>query len=112
MREEESKSSRKDIEKSIQLYKKIIDRYLPTDMQALIEENCTYNQDIGEWEVSCLAFTGAMMQPDHSKTAPGGLRKPLSYGEALAQAEQRRLDRVPNPHWESLFRSYAEELGD
>ena len=26
-------------------------------MQKLIEKHCTFNEDIGEWEISCLAFT-------------------------------------------------------
>ncbi|XP_055332621.1 kinesin-like protein KIF3A [Paramacrobiotus metropolitanus] len=112
-RKEESKLSIRETEKNIKLYKKIIDRFLPKEMQNLIEANCVYNKDIGEWEVSCLAFTGAMMQPEptgKSRSGHSATGAPLNYAEALAQAEQRRQQQYMDNKWELCFKSYADEI--
>ena len=72
---------------------------MPKKMQELIESHCTYNKDIGEWEVSCLAFTGAMMHPDgKSKNSS------QTYAEALARAEEMTLQRQSaDQNWQNLF---------
>lgn len=88
------------MEKNIRLYEKVIDQLMPKKMQQLIESKCTYNKDIGEWEVSCLAFTGAMMRPDGKDS---GHVRSLNYAEALAQAEQLKSQHSTDRNWESLF---------
>lgn len=80
-------------------------------MQQLIEENCVYNKDIGEWEVSCLAFTGVMMQPGDGKLESSKHGGPsLNYADALAQAKHKRDAQSNDSRWKDLFRSYADEI--
>ncbi|XP_024151498.1 kinesin-like protein KIF3A isoform X1 [Oryzias melastigma] len=40
----------------------IIDNFIPQEYQEMIENNVYWNEDIGEWQLKCVAFTGNNMK--------------------------------------------------
>jgi len=49
-------------EKEIKLTNALIGYYIPDKELALIEQNATYNQMTGDWELRCIAYTGNNMK--------------------------------------------------
>nr|CAH8847563.1 unnamed protein product [Trichobilharzia regenti] len=45
----------------------IIDRFIPQPYQALIQQNVQWNEDIGEWQLKCVAYTGNNMRKPEKK---------------------------------------------
>ncbi|CAH8847748.1 unnamed protein product [Trichobilharzia szidati] len=48
-------------------YTLIIDRFIPQPYQALIQQNVQWNEDIGEWQLKCVAYTGNNMRKPEKK---------------------------------------------
>ena len=40
--------------------------YKSMDLQKMIENNITWNEEIGEWQLKCIAYTGNNMNKDSS----------------------------------------------
>ncbi|TNN17237.1 Kinesin-like protein [Schistosoma japonicum] len=49
-------------------YALIIDRFIPKPYQSLIEQNVEWNEDIGEWQLKCIAYTGNNMRKPEKET--------------------------------------------
>ena len=45
----------------------LLDSFIPPEYQDMIEKQATWNEDIGEWQVAGIAYTGNNLQ----KTAAG-----------------------------------------
>ncbi|CAH1642079.1 unnamed protein product [Spodoptera littoralis] len=99
------------LKREIQLADLVLDSYIPKEYQALIDQYVHWNEQLGEWQVKCVAYTGNNMSaPHHSATQPHSkhIEPPdlsdryLSYG-AVSSRPGTRLARphtsaVPRPH--------------
>ncbi|XP_059044988.1 kinesin-like protein KIF3A [Achroia grisella] len=51
------------LRREIQLADLVLDSYIPKEYQALIEQYVHWNEQLGEWQVKCVAYTGNNMAP-------------------------------------------------
>ncbi|CAH8538528.1 unnamed protein product [Schistosoma curassoni] len=58
----------RQLERELARYTLIIDRFIPQSYQALIEQNVQWNEDIGEWQLKCVAYTGNNMRKPEKQT--------------------------------------------
>ncbi|KAA3680815.1 kinesin family member 3A [Paragonimus westermani] len=52
----------RQLKQELALYTLFIDHFIPKPYQALIEQNVKWNEDIGEWQLRCVAYTGNNMR--------------------------------------------------
>ncbi|KAF7252223.1 hypothetical protein EG68_08827 [Paragonimus skrjabini miyazakii] len=52
----------RQLKQELALHTLLIDYYIPKPYQALIEQNVQWNEDIGEWQLRCVAYTGNNMR--------------------------------------------------
>lgn len=63
----------RNLSRELALCELVIKSYIPKEYQAMIERFTHWNEDIGEWQLKCVAYTGNNMrknvseQPKHSK---------------------------------------------
>ena len=62
----------RQLEKEFKLYNTLIDSYIPSDYLNMIEKYVYWNEDVGEWQLKCIAYTGNNMRA--AKPAP-----PMTY---------------------------------
>ncbi|XP_077284900.1 kinesin-like protein 64D [Arctopsyche grandis] len=53
------------LKREIQLADLVLDSYIPKEYQKLLEQHIHWNEDIGEWQVRCVAYTGNNMRKQH-----------------------------------------------
>ncbi|XP_050359446.1 kinesin-like protein KIF3A [Nymphalis io] len=75
------------LRRELQLADLVLDAYIPKEYQALIEQYVHWNEQLGEWQVKCVAYTGNNMAPrlpphkPHTHTeAPDLSERYLTYG--------------------------------
>ncbi|KHN80046.1 Kinesin-like protein KIF3A [Toxocara canis] len=68
----------------------IIDNYIPTEYLEMIERFVWWNEEVGDWQLKCIAYTGNNMRARNPLPSP-------AY-------------KVENPQMRNLFLSYAEEI--
>uniref|UniRef100_A0A915CGM7 Kinesin-like protein n=1 Tax=Parascaris univalens TaxID=6257 RepID=A0A915CGM7_PARUN len=69
----------------------IIDNYIPSEYLEMIERFVWWNEEVGDWQLKCIAYTGNNMRARNPLPSP-------AY-------------RVENPQMRNLFLSYADEIG-
>ncbi|XP_049883273.1 kinesin-like protein KIF3A isoform X2 [Pectinophora gossypiella] len=98
------------LKREIQLADLVLDSYIPKEYQALISQYVHWNEQLGEWQVKCVAYTGNNMAAPaqhppatHAKhpEPPDLSERYLSYSAVSGRAT--RLARphtsaVPRPH--------------
>ena len=52
----------RQLTRELRLQMLIIDTYIPPEYQAIVDENVAWNEDIGEWQLKCVAYTGNNMR--------------------------------------------------
>jgi len=52
----------RQLTRELKLQMLLIDSFVPADYQQLIESNVSWNEDIGEWQLKCVAYTGNNMR--------------------------------------------------
>ncbi|CAB4063577.1 KIF3A [Lepeophtheirus salmonis] len=52
----------RQLTRELRLQMLVIDSYIPSEYQALIERHVQWNEDIGEWQLRCVAYTGNNMR--------------------------------------------------
>ncbi|CAG5134638.1 unnamed protein product, partial [Candidula unifasciata] len=52
----------RQLSRDLKLQMAIIDSYIPPMFQAMIENHVHWNEDIGEWQLKCVAYTGNNMR--------------------------------------------------
>ena len=52
----------RELSKELRLQMTVIDNFIPKHYQELIERYVHWNEDIGEWELKCIAYTGNNMR--------------------------------------------------
>lgn len=52
----------RQLTRELRLQMLIIDAFIPPEYQAIVEENVAWNEDIGEWQLKCVAYTGNNMR--------------------------------------------------
>ncbi|KAK3100624.1 hypothetical protein FSP39_022761 [Pinctada imbricata] len=62
----------RQLSRELKLQMMVIDNYIPPEYQEMIEQNVAWNDDIGEWQLRCVAYSGNNMrkqspQPDKDK---------------------------------------------
>ncbi|XP_063836763.1 kinesin-like protein KIF3A [Ostrinia nubilalis] len=53
------------LKREIQLADLVLDSYIPKEYQALIDQYVHWNEQLGEWQVKCVAYTGNNMTTPH-----------------------------------------------
>ncbi|XP_045457043.1 kinesin-like protein KIF3A [Melitaea cinxia] len=91
------------LRRELQLADLVLDAYIPKEYQALIEQYVHWNEQLGEWQVKCVAYTGNNMAPrappPHAHPEPPDLSdRYLSYSSARTSRLARPLSAVPRPH--------------
>ncbi|XP_061725885.1 kinesin-like protein KIF3A isoform X1 [Cydia pomonella] len=91
------------LRREIQLADLVLDSYIPKEYQALIEQYVHWNEQLGEWQVKCVAYTGNNMSapapPRHHKhlEPPDLSSRYLSYAAVNARPRPA-ASAVPRPH--------------
>ncbi|XP_063390986.1 kinesin-like protein KIF3A [Cydia fagiglandana] len=91
------------LRREIQLADLVLDSYIPKEYQALIEQYVHWNEQLGEWQVKCVAYTGNNMSAPapprhHRHMEPPDLScRYLSYAAVTARARPA-ASAVPRPH--------------
>lgn len=52
--------------KEIKMQTFIINNYIPKEFQQLIEQSVMWNEDLGEWQLKCIAYTGNHMRKQNN----------------------------------------------
>lgn len=52
----------RQLTRDLKLQMLVIDSFVPSDFQEAIERNVHWNEDIGEWQLRCVAYTGNNMR--------------------------------------------------
>jgi kinesin family protein 3/17 len=52
----------RDLDKELKLQIHIINSYIPAEFQGVIGENVAWNEELGEWQLKCVAYTGNNMR--------------------------------------------------
>ncbi|XP_071502958.1 kinesin-II 85 kDa subunit-like [Diadema antillarum] len=52
----------RELSRELRLSMLIIDSFIPQDFQEMIEQYVQWNEDIGEWQLKCVAYTGNNMR--------------------------------------------------
>ncbi|XP_041968700.1 kinesin-like protein KIF3A [Aricia agestis] len=98
------------LRRELQLAEIVLDAYIPKEYQALIEKYVHWNEQLGEWQVRCVAYTGNNMAAPPRQPARAPQFEPpdlsdryLSYGAVTGARAPSRLARphasaVPRPH--------------
>ncbi|XP_059044964.1 kinesin-like protein KIF3A [Achroia grisella] len=100
------------LRREIQLADLVLDSYIPKEYQALIEQYVHWNEQLGEWQVKCVAYTGNNMAPhqhhqqhsqQHKHMEPPDLSdRYLSYSRVNTRPGTRlarpQTSSVPRPH--------------
>ncbi|CAH2244949.1 jg22267 [Pararge aegeria aegeria] len=97
------------LRRELQLADLVLDAYIPKEYQALIEQYVHWNEQLGEWQVKCVAYTGNNMAPrlQHQKSAvhvepPDLSDRYVSYsavsGRATSRLARPHTSSVPRPH--------------
>lgn len=89
------------LKRELQLAELVLDAYIPKEYQALIERYVHWNEQLGEWQVKCVAYTGNNMAPRvpvqtrvHHEP-PDLSDRYLSYSTYNGR---RAMSAVPRPH--------------
>ncbi|XP_048003486.1 kinesin-like protein KIF3A isoform X1 [Leguminivora glycinivorella] len=91
------------LRREIQLADLVLDSYIPKEYQALIEQYVHWNEQLGEWQVKCVAYTGNNMSApapprQHKHMEPPDLScRYLSYASVNARPRPP-ASAVPRPH--------------
>lgn len=100
------------LKREIQLADLVLDSYIPKEYQALIEQYVHWNEQLGEWQVKCVAYTGNNMSTHthlerHQSTQhmepPDLSDRYLSY----ANVNSRPATRVARPHTSAVPRPHT-----
>ncbi|XP_047518509.1 kinesin-like protein KIF3A [Pieris napi] len=96
------------LKRELQLADLVLDSYIPKEYQALIDQYVHWNEQLGEWQVKCVAYTGNNMAPHlthiekrHAHIEPPDLsERYLSYSAVARSGTRlaRPLSAVPRPH--------------
>lgn len=52
----------RQLTRELRLQMLVIDTFIPPEYQAIVDENVAWNEDIGEWQLKCVAYTGNNMR--------------------------------------------------
>lgn len=92
----------RQLSRELKLQMTIIDNFIPPEYQDMIEQNVSWNDDIGEWQLRCVAYSGNNMrkqspQPDKDKekyTAPDLSNVYLAY---TAETAEKAMEKAMRP---------------
>ncbi|XP_047542256.1 kinesin-like protein KIF3A isoform X1 [Vanessa atalanta] len=92
------------LRRELQLADLVLDAYIPKEYQALIEQYVHWNEQLGEWQVKCVAYTGNNMAPRLPPHRPHTHRRPSPQAEApdlseryLSYGSARSASRLARP---------------
>ena len=52
----------RQLTRELRLQMLIIDSFMPLEYQELVEQHVQWNEEIGEWQLRCVAYTGNNMR--------------------------------------------------
>ena len=82
----------RQLSRELKLQMAVIDNFIPPEYQEMIEQHVHWNDDIGEWQLKCVAYSGNNMrkqspQPDKDKNnvCPFMLPELKNFGGAYSR---------------------------
>ncbi|XP_062586138.1 kinesin-like protein KIF3A [Saccostrea cucullata] len=92
----------RQLSRELKLQMTLIDNFIPPEYQDMIEQNVTWNDDIGEWQLRCVAYSGNNMrkqspQPEKDKdkySAPDLSNIYLAY---TAETAEKAMEKALRP---------------
>ena len=67
----------RQLTRDLRLQMLVIDAFTPPEYQSIIEDNVHWNEDIGEWQLKCVAYTGNNMRKRTDLGSDGGEGNPV-----------------------------------
>ncbi|XP_046435155.1 kinesin-like protein KIF3A isoform X1 [Neodiprion virginianus] len=61
----------REIGRELQLHELVLNNYIPVQYQTMIERYVHWNEDIGEWQLKCVAYTGNNMRKAQATPSTG-----------------------------------------
>lgn len=52
----------RQLQKELSYFSAVIDNYVPEEYQRTIEQNVFWSEEMGEWQLKCIAYTGNNMR--------------------------------------------------
>ncbi|XP_064481967.1 kinesin-like protein KIF3A isoform X2 [Ornithodoros turicata] len=65
----------RQLSRELRLNMLVIDAFIPAEYQELLERSVQWNEDIGEWQLKCVAYTGNNMRTQTSSADHGRARE-------------------------------------
>lgn len=81
----------RQITKEYSYQQAIIEKFIPAKYLELMTQNATWNEDIGEWELKCVAYTGNNMR------------------KIVPQPEDTTVTQISQPDFSHLYKYYPSE---
>uniref|UniRef100_A0AC34FAS9 Kinesin-like protein n=1 Tax=Panagrolaimus sp. ES5 TaxID=591445 RepID=A0AC34FAS9_9BILA len=93
----------RQLQKELKLYGTLIDSYIPPEYMKMIERYVFWNEDIGDWQLKCIAYTGNNMRaakhnpPLVYRSNESQIKAPyLSYADLLDSPAQPQQISAPS----------------
>uniref|UniRef100_UPI00358FEA2C kinesin-like protein KIF3A n=1 Tax=Myxine glutinosa TaxID=7769 RepID=UPI00358FEA2C len=92
----------RQLSRELRLQMLIIDSFIPAEYQEMIENYVHWNEDIGEWQLKCVAYTGNNMRkqtavPDKKEKDPFEVDLSHVYFAYTSESLQRSLLKMEKP---------------
>ncbi|KAK7495339.1 hypothetical protein BaRGS_00013521, partial [Batillaria attramentaria] len=86
----------RQLSRELKLQMVVIDNFIPPEFQEMIEQHVAWNDDIGEWQLRCVAYTGNNMrkqtpQPEKEKDKNEGVDLSHVYLAYTAEGAEEAL---------------------
>ena len=73
----------RQLTRDLRLQMLVIDAFVPPEFQTVIEENVAWNEEIGEWQLKCVAYTGNNMRKRTDMEGGGNINTIYLYSQKL-----------------------------
>ncbi|XP_040565963.1 kinesin-like protein KIF3A [Lepeophtheirus salmonis] len=100
----------RQLTRELRLQMLVIDSYIPSEYQALIERHVQWNEDIGEWQLRCVAYTGNNMRKRSMPTEKKKKRKQRGTGGGHNAAGD--WQNMINLELSKLYKEYEDAVFD
>jgi hypothetical protein len=85
----------RELSKELRLQMLLIDNFIPKQYQDMIERNVHWNEQIGDWELKCVAYTGNNMRKVEDEDAADAVQEAkvryFIWNEILATRESKNI---------------------
>lgn len=84
----------RELTRELKLQIQIIDTYIPIEFQGLIEENIMWNEELGEFQLKCIAYTGNNIRKPKEKEIDKEKMKNMDFNHVYLSYSNDGSDRA------------------